>query len=72
MNGLVGQVCGESFWSVFDAEAGVVASAEGCRVVGGEEVEADAAGVHRLGHFLSFVLIVPEDDTAEAELGVIR
>src|SRR5699024_868163 len=71
MNGFITKICCETFWSVFDAEAGVVASAEGCGVVGGEEVEADAAGVHRLGNCQGLVLIAPEDDAAKSELGVI-
>src|SRR5690625_7963248 len=71
MNRLIRQVSGEAFWAVFDSEAGVVASAKGCCVVGGEEVEANTSRVHRPGNLEDFLLIAPEDDTAEAEFSII-
>ena len=71
MDGFVGEVGGEAFWSVFDTEAGVVASTKGCRMIGGEKVQPDAAGVHCFSDFECFVLIRAEDNAAEAEFGVV-
>src|SRR5699024_5417450 len=71
MNGFISQVGSQAFWSVFHAEAGVVASAEGCRVVRSKEVEANTAGVHRFGNLEGPVLIATEHDASEAEFGVI-